>query len=91
MRGAPAARGENPVNVFYPQAAATSDFPRLSGNEKNLMGLLRAKPRGVGKEAEKILSVYRALAARVLKGLVDKRFPYAAGGGRRTRREPAGG
>jgi ATP-dependent DNA helicase RecG len=61
----------------------------LSENEKTVMRLFENKNSIVRKDAENILSVSQSMAARVLKGLVDKAILRTAGKGRQTRYELA--
>jgi ATP-dependent DNA helicase RecG len=73
-----------------PRIPADSIFAgELSENEKTVMRLFENTDSIVRKDAEKILSVSQSMAARVLKGLVDKNILRTIGKGRQTRYVPA--
>jgi ATP-dependent DNA helicase RecG len=60
-------------------------IPALSENEKVILKLLDDKKIIIRKDAELALSVSQAMAARVLKGMVDKGFLLVLGKGKQTR------
>jgi ATP-dependent DNA helicase RecG len=81
----------NAFKITLPNINSVSHIPSkqpdlpLSENEEVILKILEGKKTIIRKDAESALSVSQAMAARVLKGMVDKGLLLVSGKGRQTR------
>lgn len=80
---------DNAFKITLPNVNEISKKPLLNVNEQVAMGLFMDKGSIVRKDVETALGLSQAMAARVLKGLVDKGEIRTVGQGKNTRYEKA--
>lgn len=80
---------DNAFKITLPNVNEISKKPLLNVNEQVAMGLFINKGSIVRKDVETALGLSQAMAARVLRGLVDKGEIRTVGQGKNTRYEKA--
>lgn len=75
----------NAFKITLPNINEAEEAAVLSENERAIMALFTDKDTITRKDVEAVLSVSQAMAARVLKGLVDKSEIRVIGGGKNTK------